>query len=61
MLGEKFWREENLVETKFDGNGGNLVWRMVENLFFGGNQIWQISRKLNMINASLSKNDMYFT
>ena len=35
--------------------------RMTENIYFGGNQIWRINTKLNMINVFLSKNDICFS
>ena len=35
--------------------------RMTGNIYFGGNQIWRISTKLNMINVFLSKNDICFS
>ena len=34
--------EENLVETKFGGIGGNLIWWMQRNINFGGNLIWRM-------------------
>ena len=44
---------------KFGGIGGNLTWWMQRNANFGENLIWRISTKLNMINAFLSKNNIF--
>ena len=43
---KKFWREENLEETKFSGIGGNLIWRMHRNVNFGRNLIWRMSENI---------------
>ena len=45
-LGEEILREENLVETKFGGIGGNLIWRMQRNVNFGGNLIWRMAENI---------------
>ena len=40
-LGNTFWWEENLVEIKFGGIRGNLIWRLQRNVNFGENLIWR--------------------
>ena len=37
--------EEILAGRKFDGIGGNLIWRMQRNVNFGGNLIWRMAGK----------------
>ena len=36
-----------MVETKFGGIGGNLIWRMQKNVNFGGNLIWRMQENVN--------------